>query len=71
MGILRQRLAARAARKRKQETRRRKAEAKSRYMDYRRTLPVEKDLVIAEARNGKTIDGNLFYLMRELATKPE
>jgi len=37
-------------------------------MEEYRTLPIEDDVVIMEARNGRTIDGNIFYMARELMT---
>lgn len=53
--------------KRKQNQDRRKA-ARSMYRQFLQTLPVDPDLTILEARNGRAIDGNIFYLLEVLAT---
>ena len=39
-------------------------------MEWYHTLPIEEDVVIMEARNGRTIDGNIFYIARHLASEP-
>lgn len=65
---LMQRLENRRIRSRKKKNRERKNAAKRKYMEFRESLPVREDLVILEARNGRTIDGNIYYIARELLT---
>lgn len=40
------------------------------YIDYYRNLPLEK-AVFVEARNGKEIDGNNYYVLKELLSNPQ
>ena len=68
MASIFKRIAGRAARKKKQEQKAAKAAAKAMYPIWVRDLPVREDLVILEARNGKTIDGNIWYIVRQLLT---
>ena len=56
--------------KRKQENAQKQA-ARQAYKSWVRTLPIQKDLVLLEARNGHTIDGNVYYILRELVTREE
>ena len=55
--------------KRKQD-RQRKQLLRGRYKEFYGTLPVDPDLVILEARNGRAIDGNIYYILRELLADP-
>ena len=56
--------------KRKQEKAQKQA-ARQAYKSWVRTLPIQKDLVLLEARNGHTIDGNVYYILREFVTREE
>ena len=71
IGILKDKLSRRAAARRKKETREKKQAAKRKYMEYYESLPVQKDVVVLEARNGKTMDGNVHYIAEELAGNRE
>ena len=62
------RLSGRAGRKKKQKQKAAKAAAKAMYPIWVEQLPVQEDLVILEARNGRTIDGNIWYIARQLLT---
>lgn len=54
----------------KQRASQQEYEALQRYREYYASLPIDPNLVILEARNGRTIDGNIYYLLRELMTNP-
>lgn len=56
---------------RKKKNREKKAAARHAYIDYLLTLPVDEKLCILEARNGRAIDGNIYYILRELLSGPE
>ena len=62
-------LFARGLRKiRRKQEKSRKMEARQAYKTWVRTLPIQEDLVLLEARNGHTIDGNVYYILQELLT---
>lgn len=48
-----------------------RASARQQYLEYYETLPIDETAVFLEARNGKEIDGNIYYILRELLIKPE
>ena len=56
--------------KRRQEKAQKQA-ARQAYKNWVRTLPIREDLILLEARNGHTIDGNIYYILRELVTREE
>ena len=41
------------------------------YVQAVESLPVDPKLVVLEARNGRAIDGNIYYLLREMVTCPD
>jgi len=51
--------------KRKKE-REQKQAARARYKEFLTTLPVDPKTVVLEARNGRAIDGNIYYVLQEL-----
>ena len=65
------RLAGRAARKKKKKIKEKETAALQQYIRDVENLPIDEHTVILEARNGRTIDGNLFYMLRELLTREE
>lgn len=46
--------------------RKKKDSRRNKYLDYYRNLPIDEKAVFLEARNGKEIDGNIYYIVREL-----
>ena len=56
--------------KRKKD-REQKKTVRGKYMEYVRTLPVDRSMVLLEARNGRAIDGNIYYILRELLVCPD
>ena len=41
--------------------------AKQKYPQYFRTLPIDEGAILLESEHGKKLDGNIFYILRELA----
>lgn len=44
---------------------------RSKYISYYETLPIAEKAILLESRNGKEIDGNIFYIIKELVANPE
>ena len=55
----------------RQKDREQKKNIRGKYMEYVRTLPVDRSMVLLEARNGRAIDGNIYYILRELLGCPD
>ena len=65
-------LIARGLRKlRRRQQKNQKQAARQAYRAWVETLPIQEDLVLLEARNGYTIDGNVYYILQELLTGDE
>jgi len=56
---------------RRQKDRQQKQALRAKYREFFETLPVDPDMVILEARNGRAIDGNVYYILRELLMSAE
>ncbi|MBQ9014742.1 MAG: CDP-glycerol glycerophosphotransferase family protein [Firmicutes bacterium] len=56
---------------RRRQDRRQKQALRGKYKEFYETLPVEPDTVILEARNGRAIDGNVYYILRQLLSSEE
>ncbi len=48
-----------------------KQQARQRYLEFFEKLPIDENAIFLEARNGKEIDGNIFYLAKILMTAEE
>lgn len=56
---------------RRRQDRQQKQALRGKYREYYETLPVDPDTVILEARNGRAIDGNIYYILKELLQSAE
>ena len=55
----------------KKRVKKRKAAARQKYLAYYENLPLNDTAVFLEARNGKEIDGSIYYIAKELITNPD
>lgn len=45
--------------------------ARMKYLKYYKTLPIDSKAILLEAQHGREIDGNIYYILKELLTNPD
>ncbi len=45
--------------------------ARMKYLKYYKTLPIDSKAILLEAQHGREVDGNIYYILKELLTNPD